>query len=97
MDAVVNTNSPTQHVFVCLCVCVHMQVARHPDCEAVVTGIVGCAGLLPTGRCSSIWTRHVTLPGIGVKPVWWSELYLFARLQTGFNLSINYHPAAYQL
>lgn len=24
------------------------QVARHPECEAVVTGIVGCAGLLPT-------------------------------------------------
>jgi 1-deoxy-D-xylulose 5-phosphate reductoisomerase len=27
-----------------------MQVARHPECEAVVTGIVGCAGLLPTGE-----------------------------------------------
>lgn len=25
-----------------------VEVARHPDCEAVVTGIVGCAGLLPT-------------------------------------------------
>ncbi|KAF8060091.1 hypothetical protein HT031_005030 [Scenedesmus sp. PABB004] len=25
-----------------------VEVARHPECEAVVTGIVGCAGLLPT-------------------------------------------------
>jgi len=25
-----------------------LQVARHPEIEAVVTGIVGCAGLLPT-------------------------------------------------
>uniref|UniRef100_A0A7R9Z4I5 1-deoxy-D-xylulose-5-phosphate reductoisomerase n=1 Tax=Chlamydomonas euryale TaxID=1486919 RepID=A0A7R9Z4I5_9CHLO len=25
-----------------------VEVARHPDAEAVVTGIVGCAGLLPT-------------------------------------------------
>lgn len=25
-----------------------LQVARHPEAEAVVTGIVGCAGLLPT-------------------------------------------------
>lgn len=25
-----------------------IEVARHPDCEAVVTGIVGCAGLKPT-------------------------------------------------
>ena len=25
-----------------------VEVARHPACEAVVTGIVGCAGLLPT-------------------------------------------------
>ncbi|GHP06893.1 hypothetical protein PPROV_000563700 [Pycnococcus provasolii] len=25
-----------------------IEVARHPDCEAVVTGIVGCAGLQPT-------------------------------------------------
>lgn len=24
------------------------EVARHKDCEAVVTGIVGCAGLAPT-------------------------------------------------
>lgn len=25
-----------------------VEVARHPDAESVVTGIVGCAGLLPT-------------------------------------------------
>mmetsp|Transcript_12160 Transcript_12160/g.44385 ORF Transcript_12160/g.44385 Transcript_12160/m.44385 type:complete len:479 (-) Transcript_12160:651-2087(-) len=25
-----------------------VEVARHPDCSSVVTGIVGCAGLLPT-------------------------------------------------
>jgi 1-deoxy-D-xylulose-5-phosphate reductoisomerase len=25
-----------------------VEVARHKDAEAVVTGIVGCAGLLPT-------------------------------------------------
>lgn len=25
--------------------CNVMQVARHPDCVTVVTGIVGCAGL----------------------------------------------------
>ena len=29
-----------------------LQVARHPDAEAVVTGIVGCAGLAPT--CAAI-------------------------------------------
>lgn len=32
-----------------------MQVARHPECEAVVTGIVGCAGLLPTGKRGGTW------------------------------------------
>jgi hypothetical protein len=37
--------------------CLAAQVARHPEIEAVVTGIVGCAGLLPTvaaikaGKC----------------------------------------------
>lgn len=30
----------------------HEQVASHPDAEAVVTGIVGCAGLAPT--CAAI-------------------------------------------
>lgn len=25
-----------------------IEVARHPDCKTVVTGIVGCAGLIPT-------------------------------------------------
>lgn len=29
-----------------------MEVASHPDAEAVVTGIVGCAGLAPT--CAAI-------------------------------------------
>lgn len=31
-----------------MCYDAALQVARHPDCESVVTGIVGCAGLLPT-------------------------------------------------
>jgi hypothetical protein len=40
------------------------QVARHPDIEAVVTGIVGCAGLLPTGAlvCCSLRATAACCP-----------------------------------
>lgn len=45
-----------------------VEVARHPACEAVVTGIVGCAGLLPTvaaikaGKWQGASVRWLQLP-----------------------------------
>ena len=36
-----------------------VEVARHKDAEAVVTGIVGCAGLLPVSKLSLTVRRRL--------------------------------------
>jgi 1-deoxy-D-xylulose 5-phosphate reductoisomerase len=53
-----------------------VEVARHKDAEAVVTGIVGCAGLLPTVAAIKakkeicLANKETLIAGEGVEGAW---------------------------
>ena len=72
-------------------------MARHKDCEAVVTGIVGCAGLAPTvaaiqaGKDICLANKETLIAGarLLLRPLSAAHPWVRVRLGLGFGFGLE--------